>query len=103
MAFDLRISNRAAQQIDLLAAYLKDTLENPQACRHFFDEIEESFNALKENPYCYKLCLESFLAYKGYRSAKLSSMQYRIIFRIDEDTVFIVGVFHTLENYSGKI
>ena len=39
----------------------------------------------------------------GYREAVLVDMGYVIVFRIEEASVYVVGVFHQLENYRKKI
>lgn len=33
----------------------------------------------------------------------ITDMNYIIIFRIDEDIVYILGIFHQLENYNDKL
>ena len=90
-------------QIDKLAAYLLTVLNNPQACSHFFDEIQKTYEKLREDPFCHKLCAEELLAQKGYRSAQLPTMRYRIIYRVEKNRVYIVAVFHMLENYARKL
>ena len=103
MAYELLISERADRQIDKLASYLLTVLNNPQACAHFFDEIQKTYEMLKDDPFCFKLCAEELLAQKGYRSAQLPTMRYRIIYRVEQSRVYIVAVFHMLENYSRKL
>ncbi len=103
MAYELLISERADQQIDKLASYLLTVLNNPRACANFFDEIKKTYEMLRSDPFCFKLCSEELLAQKGYRSAQLPTMRYRIIYRVEQSRVYIVAVFHTLENYSRKL
>ena len=103
MAYELRISERADSQIDRLASYLLTFLRNQQACAHFFDEIRQTLERLGEDPFCFKLCPEEPLARKGYRSAQLPTMRYRMIFRIEGKKVYIVAVFHMLEDYTQKL
>ena len=103
MAYELLISERANLQIDRLAAYLLTVLNNRQACIHFFDELQKTYEMLRTDPFCCKLCSEKLLAQKGYRSAQLPTMRYRIIYRVEENKIYIVAVFHTLENYSRKL
>ena len=103
MIYKLVISERADVQIDRLAAYLVFTLKNPSAAGHFLDELKAIYALLQENPFQFRQCNEAFLADSGYRNAILSSMRYRVVFRVERDIVYIVGVFHTLENYTDKI
>ena len=55
MAYELLISERADQQIDKLASYLLAVLKNPRACAHFFDEMQKTYEMLKDDPFCFKL------------------------------------------------
>ena len=103
MAYKVLISKRASFQLEKLAAYLLTVLNNQQACAHFFDEIQKTYDMLKNDPLCFKQCPEELLAQKGYRSVSLPTMRYRIIYRIEGKTVFVVAIFHTLEDYLRKL
>ena len=103
MAYDLRIAEYANGQIDALAAYLVERLKNPEAARHFLDELDDVYKRMEENPFQFHRCKDSFLRHGGYREALFSTMRYRVIFRMDGEIVYVVGVFHTLEEYAVKI
>ena len=38
-----------------------------------------------------------------YHEAKVTGMDYVIIYKIDDKNVYILGIFQTLENYENKI
>ncbi|MDD6453225.1 MAG: hypothetical protein PUF54_06650 [Holdemanella porci] len=40
---------------------------------------------------------------KGYRVAMIPKMKYVLVFDIRVDTVFVLGIFHQLENYWIKV
>ena len=46
---------------------------------------------------------DEFLCRKEYREALMPDMSYRIVFWIEMQTVYIVGVFHDLEHYGRKM
>ena len=84
MAYKLIVTDRADEQIDRLVAYLISYLKNPEAASHFLDELE-------------------YLFLRGYREAIFHEMNYRVVFRTDSQTVYILGVFHMLEDYGRKV
>ena len=102
MAYDLIISDPADEMINRLTGYIAFHLNNPEAAAHLLDELEAVYLRLIENPWQFPESKDRYLYRKGYREALLSGMNYRIIFRIEESSVYIVGVFHTLEDYGKK-
>ncbi len=104
MAYNLIVTEHADTLIDSLAGYLAQDLHNSDAALHFLDEMESIYARLEENPLQFPKSADDFLKRRGYREALLSRMDYRVVFRIEEpQTVYIVGVFHTLENYRIKV
>ncbi len=103
MAYKLIVTERADEQIERLTAYLIIKLKNTDAATHFLDELETIYNRLEENPFQFSESREEYLFLRGYREAVFQQMNYRVVFRIDEMTVYILGVFHTLEDYGRKL
>ena len=103
MAYKLIITERADELIDRLAAYLVNKLKNPDAASHFLDELETIYNRLEDKPYQFSESKDEYLFLRGYREALFREMKYRVIFRTDGQTVYILGVFHTLEDYARKL
>lgn len=88
-----------------LAGYLIYRLENPQAAEHFLTGIDKLYVRLERNPYEFAECRDFALKKRGYRKADISDMNYLIIFRVEEETntVYVLGIFHGLENYKDKL
>ena len=103
MGYELIISERADELTDRLAYYLLNKLQNPPAASHFLDELDTIYDRLADNPYQFPESPDEFLFLRGYREALFETMQYKVIYRIENQRVFIVGVFHTLEDYRRKI
>lgn len=103
MAYNLIITERADEQIDRLTAYLLNHLKNPDAAAHFLDELETIYNRLEENPYQFAESKDEYLFMRGYRDALFMEMNYHVVFRMDGQSVYILGVFHTLEDYARKL
>ena len=104
MAYNLIVTEHADAMIDRLAGYLVNKLCNPDAALHFLDGMDVIYLRLEENPLQFPESNDEFLRHRGYRVALVSGMNYRVVFRIEEpQTVYIVGVFHTLEDYRAKV
>ena len=103
MAYNLIITEKAEELLDDLVHYLIYRLKNEQAAVHLFDSIDKIYDRLEENPYQFPESRDANLKRLGYREAVVIDMNYVIIFRIEESSAYVVGVFHQLENYRKKI
>lgn len=103
MAYKLEITERAEQLLDQLVYYLLYRLKNEQAAGHLLDEISKVYDRLEENPYQFTESRDVYLKSKQYREAVTTDMNYAVIFKIEDDTVYVLGVFHGLENYRVKM
>ena len=103
MDYELIVSERADELIDRLASYLLNNLKKPGAAAHFLDELESIYDRLTDNPIQFSDSPDEYLFIRGYREALFETMQYKVVYRIDNQRVLIVGVFHTLEDYRRKV
>lgn len=103
MNYKLIITERAEELLDGLVRYLLYQIKNEQAAVHFLNSIEQVYSRLEENPLQFPRCRDSYLSQLGYREAVFTDMKYLVIFRIEENNVYIVGVFHELEQYRNKL
>ena len=103
MDYELIISERADELTERLVAYLLNNLNNPGAAAHFLDELETIYDRLINNPYQFTDSPNEYLFLRGYREALFKTMHYKVIYRIENQQVLIVGVFHTLEDYRRKV
>lgn len=103
MAYKLIISEHADKLLDQLIFHLIYRLKNEQAAKHLLDELDKIYDRLEDYPQQFRLSRDRYLAKKGYREAVVSQMNYIVVFDINDDCVNILGVFHQLENYLGKL
>lgn len=103
MAYKLIITEHAEKLIDNLIYHLLFQLKNEQAAIHLLNGIDTIYSFLKDNPLKFPICKNNNLAKKGYHEALVPQMKYTIVFCISNDVVYIMGVFHQLENYSTKL
>lgn len=103
MGYRLIITDRAEELLDGLVNYLLYKLKNRQAAIHLLDNIERIYDRLEENPFQFPLSMDTYLLHKGYREAVLPDMNYVLIFKIEGNNVYVLGVFHQLEQYRKKL
>ena len=103
MAYNLIISDRADELIDERVYYLINKFKNTQAAIHLLDGIAEIYDRLEENPHQFPDSRDELLLKKSYKEALVSDMKYKILFRIEDNNVYVVGLFHVLEDYATKV
>lgn len=103
MHYNLIITERAEELIDERLNYLVHKLKNEQAARHLLDGIDKIYDRLEDNPFQFTDSRDPFLKSKGYKEAFISDMDYVLLFIVEDNTVFVAGFFHQLENYYSKI
>ena len=105
MGYKLEITQKASEHLDQLLSYLLDSLKSDQAAKHLLSGIEEIYDRLAEDPWKFPVCIDYVLRKREYRKAKIPGMAYLMIYRVNEDirTVYVMGIFHELENYGSKL
>lgn len=103
MEYKLIITEYAEKSLDNLVNHLLIQLQNEQAVIHLLNGINAIYIHLRTNPCKFPISKNLYLANKGYREALVPHMKYVIVFRISDNTIYIMGVFHQLENYTSKL
>lgn len=103
MDYRLEITEHFDELLDRLLYYLIFQKRNPDAAKHLLDGISVLYDRLSDNPYQFPVSRDVFLASKNYREARITDMNYLIVFKVENMTIFALGVFHTLENYPDKM
>lgn len=101
--YRIQVTGQTQKQMEQIFSYIFEQLCNPAAAVNLLNEIEEKYRGLIENPLRYGLAEDPVLAAKRYR--KIPVHKYVILYRVDETekTVYIMGIFHKLENYRKKM
>lgn len=103
MAYNLIVTDRFEELLDERLNYLLFRLKNEPAAKHLLDGIDSLYGRIEDNPYQFADCRDPFLKSKGYKESVIMDMDYILIFRIEVDTVYILGIFHQLEKYKEKL
>lgn len=103
MGYRLIITERATELLDHLVYHLLYRFKSKQAADHFLHEVSKIYDRIESNPFQFPLCRDTYLKRKEYRVAVLSQMNYIIIYKIQENDVIIMGIFHEQEQYEEKL
>ena len=103
MNFRVIFTENALEDMDSIVEYLIIHLHNKQAASHFIDSVENGKFILSDSPESFQLCLNSKLQSMGYRRLNLEKTKYFLLYRIENSTVFVDGIYHQLQDYENKI
>lgn len=91
------VSREARNDLISIQNYIRDELQSPDASRRILDELKKAITGLQDMPERGKP-LDSILSvHTEYRY--LVCERYRIFYLSDGDTVEIVRILHTLQDY----
>lgn len=103
MLYNVIITERADMQLDNIIRYIVYKLKNKQAASAVLDDVMQAYDELEKIAGSISICEDPYLAVKGYHKLALKKHDYVILFQIEENTVYVNGIFHMLENYRDKL
>lgn len=103
MSYNVIITERAEKQLEQRINYLVYQLNNKEAGRNLLSGIGSLYDRLEDNPWQFTDCRDLFLKTLGYKEVLVMNMKYIVIFRIEDNDVYVLGIFHQLENYKVKL
>lgn len=103
MDYKVIITEDAQEDMDRFVRYLLFEKRNEQAAGNLIDDFEETIAALVRTAGSLKMCENQHLKELGYRRISFMSHRYFMLYRVEEDTVFIDNIFHELQDYENKM
>ena len=98
MVYNIEVTDRSEKQIENAIQYLAVNLKSIQAAKNLMEYINQAFALLEAFEASFSFCEDSYLASKGYRKFALKKHDYLIIYRVEENTIYLVGFFPMLED-----
>lgn len=101
--YTLDVTAAAESDLDRITDYIGDRLANPTAALALLDEIERVSDSIRTDPNLFPLCFDTRLAELGYHKAVVRA--YIMVYEIDKatNTVRVLRVFHSSEDYQRKL
>ena len=99
MDYKVVVTVDAEEDLNNYIRYLLIVKKNEQAAKNVLDEFETTVQSLMRVAGSLKLCDNPRLRKLGYRRINFLSYRYFMMYRIDEDVVFVDNIFHELQDY----
>ena len=103
MIYEVIITIDAETDLDNILNYLLFDKRNSQAASDVLKDFEVIVNRLSYIAGSIALCSNEKLKKHGYRRIGLNHHRYFLLYRIEDNKVFIDKVFHELQDYENKI
>lgn len=97
--FNVTLTDNAKVQVQDILDYICFKLENPQASYNVEQDMKETVMRLSHMADSLKLCDDPELHSLGYRTIHLKRHRYFFLYKIAEKQVFVIGVYHDLQDY----
>ena len=101
MGYKVIIMPPAKRRLDMYIFYTIETLGNGQAAKAILVDARETRKRLSMTADSLKICDNPVLAKHGYRKIKFAKHKFVMLYRIQDDTVIVDGMFHELQDYEG--
>ena len=104
MAYNVRIMEKAEQDLSEIITYFTDKLFNQKAVDSLLEDFLEEKENLADNPYMYQLSNDMVLQSEGYHRF-LFKKNHIPLYLIDEDekVVSIMRIFYAKRDYANLI
>ncbi len=103
MGYNIVLMRGAEEDLDRLITYLLFEKQSEQAARNLLNDFEATKIMLSNVARSLKLCDNPRLKELGYRRINFLSHRYFMLYRIENDTVYVDKIFHELQDYENKM
>lgn len=101
--FEVLLTRKAELQAQKILDYIFYDLENTQAAYSVEQDMKETVNRLSDVAGSLKLCDDPKLRAKGYRTIHFKRHKYFLLYKIDGQKVYVIGVYHDLQDYENTL
>lgn len=103
MTYKLFVTDRAEELLAAIIAYHVCKLKNKEAARELLGEIDRRYTQIIDHPQMFQLSEDNFLKRRGYH--RVAVRNYLLLYLVNEKKkeVYIMGIFHNLEDYRSKL
>ena len=103
MDYKIVVTCDAENNLDRFIHYLLFEKKSQQAAKNVLDDFEATKESLKYVAGSLKLCDNPKLRQLGYRRINFLNHRYFMMYRIEDDVVYIDNIFHELQDYESKM
>ena len=103
MEYKVLLTKEAEIDLDNIIKYIMIEKKNKEAAESIMNDFSEIIKKLSYSAGSFKLCDNLRLKELGYRRLNFSKHDYFILYRIQQNNVFIDKIFHFKQDYENKI
>lgn len=103
MDYKIVLMRGAEEDLDRFVAYLLFEKKSEQAAINLLNDFETTKTSLSTVAGSLKLCDNPKLRALGYRRINFLSHRYFMLYRIDNNTVYVDNIFHALQDYENRM
>jgi len=103
MDYKVVVTKEAEADLEKFIEYLVLVKENRQAAQNVLDDYDVTVESLRHVAGSLKLCNNPKLRQLGYRRMNFLNHRYFMLYRLEEDVVFVDKIFHELQDYENKM
>lgn len=103
MDYKVIVTEDAEEDMDKFVHYLLFEKRNEQAACNLMDDFEATIAILAHAAESLKICENQHLKELGYRRINFMSHRYFMLYRVEEDNVYVDNIFHELQDYENKM
>ena len=103
MDYKVIVTAEAEEDLEQFIQYLLFVKKNEQAAKNVLDDFEDTVEKLKSVAGSLKLCENPRLRMLGYHRINFIRHRYFILYRIEDDIVYVDDIFHELQDYENRM
>ena len=103
MVYKIVLMRGAEEDLDRFITYLLLEKKSEQAARNLLNDLETTKISLSNVAGSLKLCDNPKLRELGYQRINFLSHRYFMLYRIENNTVYVDNIFHELQDYENKM
>ena len=103
MNYKIVLTKNAENDLDNFINYLIIEKESFQSAKNVLDDFDSTIEILRHVAGSLKLCDNLRLREIGYRRINFQNHRYFMLYRIENNVVFIDNIFHELQDYENKM
>ena len=94
MGYKIKFTEGGQKLYDHTVNYFVETLGAPHIALRWVKAVNDAKEKLKTSANAYRLCEDSKLAEKNLHVIHLKKYKYKILYKIDGDTIYIEAILH---------
>lgn len=101
MDYEVILTATAKTQLDQIIYYILSEFRSEQAALSVMEDADHTREKLAHVVASLKLCDDSNLRALGYRMIHFKYHRYFMLYRIEDDKVYVDAIYHDLQDFEG--